>query len=439
MSKTFRRLLLISAAALLSSLVPAFSQDGAESLYSPYSVFGIGDLYRQGNAYSNSMAGVGIAGRNSRFINLLNPASVTARDTLSVMFDMGLSSDNRVFRQNDIKSANNTLNINNFSMSFPIMGKTAMQISLMPYSSVGYNYSYSVDDPALIAQTGYVNYTASGNGSIYQLSAAIGTRLFRRLSVGVEGIYYFGNIDKDCVMSTASSSHRSLNNGYTMQINAFAGKVGLQYEQPVGNMKMTVGATYRTAARLKGYVTDYKYATISSMVDTLSYRVDTLSRGSSVRTASEIGIGISLRMPDKWMAEVNYTFSDWTGTSMDSTPGFANNGNASFSTTYSQSLRAGFEYIPNRNDLRYYFRTCSYRGGIYYEKAYYKLDCNTVNSYGVTLGMTLPVFRWYNGLSIGLDLGQRGSRKAEMTKENYFQISVGFNIHDLWFIKPRYE
>ena len=124
---------------------------------------------------------------------------------------------------------------------------------------------------------------------------------------------------------------------------------------------------------------------------------------------------------------------------MDSTPGFANNGNASFSTTYSQSLRAGFEYIPNRNDLRYYFRTCSYRGGIYYEKAYYKLDCNTVNSYGVTLGMTLPVFRWYNGLSIGLDLGQRGSRKAEMTKENYFQISVGFNIHDLWFIKPRYE
>lgn len=438
MSKKIIKVLTSVAFALLSVL-PSMAQDGAAGAYSPYSVFGIGDLYRQGNAYGKTMGGTGIAGRDRRYINLLNPASVTARDTLSVMFDMGLYLDNRVFRQNDLRSVNNTFNINNFSVSFPIKGKTAMMFSLSPYSNVGYDYSYSMNAPVLIAQTGYVNYNATGTGSIYQLSGAIGTQLFKRLSIGVEGIYYFGNLDKDCVMSTASTSHRALQNGYTLQLNAFAGKIGVQYEQPVGGLNMTIGATYKTSARLKGYVTDYKYASISGLVDTLYHKVDTLSKGPGVKMAGEIGVGVSIRRSDRWSAEINYTYSDWTGSGMGTYTGFANNGKSNFSTTYSQNLRAGFEIIPNRNDIRYYMRTCSYRGGLYYERAYYKLDGNTVNSYGITLGMTFPVFRFYNGITVGMDLGQRGSTRGNMTKENYIRFSLGINIHDLWFIKPRYE
>lgn len=439
MSKIIGKLLITFAFALFF-VVYSYAQDGSMVSYSPYSVFGIGDLYRQGNTYNKAMGGVGIAGRDRRNINILNPASVTARDTLSVMFDLGLSLNNKVFRQNGLKSANNTFNINNFSFSFPIKNKTAMMFSLIPYSNVGYGYSYNMDDPELMEQTGYVNYSADGNGSVYQVSLALGTQLFRRLSLGAEAIYYFGNIDKRSTMSTASQSHRSLSGGYEINVSSFAGRFGVQYEQPLGdNLTMTLGATYKTSSKVRGYVTDYRYASIGSLTDTLSYHVDTLSRVGNVKMASEFGVGISLRKPEKWSAEVNYTYGDWTGSHLDTQRGFANVSQSEFSTTFSQNVRAGFEYIPNRNDLRYYFRTCTYRAGLYYEKAYYKLDGNTVNSYGLTLGMTLPVFRWYNGLTVGLDLGQRGSMKDNMTKENYFQISIGFNIHDLWFIKPRYE
>ena len=111
------KLFLAAATVLFSSVLNA--QDGAFTSYSPYSVFGVGNMSRQGNAYSLSMGGVGIASRSNRFINIVNPAAVTARDTLSFMLDFGLSVDNRVYRQGDVKSAKNLFNISNFTFSVP--------------------------------------------------------------------------------------------------------------------------------------------------------------------------------------------------------------------------------------------------------------------------------------------------------------------------------
>ena len=70
--------------------VCAYAQNGTYGAYTPYSIFGIGEISKQGTAYNKSMGGVGIASRSNRFINYLNPASVTARDSLSFMADFGL-------------------------------------------------------------------------------------------------------------------------------------------------------------------------------------------------------------------------------------------------------------------------------------------------------------------------------------------------------------
>ena len=109
------------------------------------------------------------------------------------------------------------------------------------------------------------------------------------------------------------------------------------------------------------------------------------------------------------------------------------------SSSVSQSFRAGFEIVPNRNDIRYYLKRCAYRAGVYYDQSYYRLDGRDVNTIGLTLGVTLPVFRWYNGISLGVDLGQRASKKNDMIRERYAMFVVGFNIHDIWFQKPRYN
>ena len=92
-----------------------------------------------------------------------------------------------------------------------------------------------------------------------------------------------------------------------------------------------------------------------------------------------------------------------------------------------------------QNDIRYYLRRCAYRAGVYFDKAYYKAGGHSVNTMGLTIGMTLPIFRLNNGLTLGLDLGQRGTTSDGLVRERYVTFSVGFNIHDIWFKKPQYE
>lgn len=417
----------------------ARAQEGAHGAYSPYSIYGIGDISKEGTAFNKGMGGTGIATRNKRFINYLNPASVTARDSLSFMADFGLSQKNTVYRQGDIKSANNTFNIYDFVMSFPIYRSSAFMVGITPFSDVGYDFSSIETDPEIIGNTGNITYDSFGSGSIYQVFFGAGVTFWKRLSLGAEAIYYFGNIDKVTNMDYSNSSYRSINSGNDLSINAFTGKFGLQYEQKIaGNVSMTLGATYRLGAGMKGYATEYRYANLSSVSDTLRYNVDTLA-SSGLRIADEIGVGIALKGGDKWSVEFDYLRSDWTRSGFDGARGFGVSGDSKFSSTVSQSFRAGFELVPNRNDIRYFFKRCAYRGGIYYDQSYYKLDGNNVNSMGITLGITLPVFRWYNGLTLGVDLGQRASARNNMIRERYAMFVVGFNIHDIWFQKPKYN
>ena len=417
----------------------AFAQDGTYGAYSPYSIYGIGDISKEGTAYNKSMGGVGIATRNNRYINYLNPAAVTARDSLSFMADFGLQQSNNVYKQGDIKSAHNTFNIYNFVMTFPIWRSSAFMVGITPYSDVGYDFSSIENNPDIIGNTGNISYDSYGTGGIYQVFLGAGVTFWKKLSVGAEWIYYFGNIDKVTNMDYSNSSYRSVNSGSELDIRGTTGKFGLQYEQKLGDdVSMVIGATYKLSTRMKGYSTNYRYANQSSVTDTLSYNVDTLA-ASGLRFGDEIGVGISFKGRDKWSAELNYLRSNWSNSGMDTHKGFSATGSSVFSSTVSQSFRAGFEITPNRNDIRYYFRKCSYRAGIYYDQAYYKLDGNNINSMGITLGITLPIPRYYNGVSLGVDFGQRASTRNNMIRERYAMFVIGFNIHDIWFRKNQYQ
>ena len=439
MTMTIKRLFL-AAFVLLTGLC-AYAQDGAHGSYSPYSIYGIGDISKQGTAYNKGMGGTGIAARNKRYINYLNPAAVTARDSLSFMADFGLSQANKVYAQGDMKSASNTFNIYDFVMSFPIYRSSAFMVGITPFSDVGYDFSSIETDPDIIGHTGNIEYDSYGTGSVYQIFFGAGVTLWKKLSLGAEALYYFGNIDKITNMNYSNSSYRSINGGNDITVNAFTGKFGVQYEQKIaGNVTMTLGATYRLGTGMKGYATEYRYAHLSNVSDTLRHNIDTLG-AKGLRIADELGLGISFRKGDKWSAEFDYLRSDWTKSGFDSQSGFGVKGVSVFSSTVSQSFRAGFEITPNRNDIRYFLKRCTYRAGIYYDQSYYKLDGNDVNSLGITLGFTLPVFREmrYNGISLGIDMGQRASARNNMIRERYAMFVVGFNIHDIWFQKPRYN
>ena len=438
MIRKIERIFILTAFLIIGVCMHA--QDGTYGAYSPYSIYGIGDISKEGTAFNKSMGGVGLATRNRRFINYLNPAAVTARDTLSFMADFGLEQSNKVYRQGDIRSAHNTFNIYNFVMSFPIYKSSAFMVGITPFSDIGYDFSSYETDPQIIGQTGNISYDSYGTGSVYQMFAGAGVTLWKRLSLGAEAIYYFGNLDKVTQMNYSSSSYRSLNSGTDLMVRGTTGKFGLQYEQKLGgDVSMIIGATYRLSTSMKGNSLNYRYATQDGIIDTLKHN-DADLRKAGLKIADELGIGISVKGGEKWAAEFNYIRSDWRNSGFDSADGFSVISDTErFASTVSQSFRAGFEIVPNRNDIRYYLKKCAYRAGVYYDQSYYKLNGNNVNSMGLTLGVTLPVFRLYNGLSLGVDLGQRSSTRNNMIRERYATFVIGFNIHDIWFQKPQYK
>ena len=437
MIRKIEKVFVLSVFLIIS--VCAYAQSGTYGAYSPYSIFGIGNISKEGTAFNKSMGGVGIATRNKRFINYMNPAAVTARDSLAFMGDFGLSQNNSMFTQGEVRSAKNTFNIYDFVLSFPIYRSSAFMVGITPYSDVGYDFSSIITDNSIIGQTGNITNDSYGTGSVYQLFAGAGVTFWKRFSVGAEVLFLFGNIDKVTNMNFSDNSYRSLNSGNDLTVRGVTGKFGVQYEQKLAsNVSMVVGATYRLKSKMRGYSTDYKYAVQSSMTDTLRYNVGVL-KDEGMNFGDELGIGVSIRSGERWSAEFDYVRSDWRSSGMDKAPGFSTVGTSTFSSSVSQSFRAGFEIVPNRNDIRYYLRRCAYRAGVYYDQSYYRLDGNDVNAVGITLGVTLPVFKWYNGISLGVDLGQRGNKNNGMIRERYAMFVVGFNIHDIWFRKHEYN
>lgn len=440
MTKGFPRIILLLTFILACVSVDA--QTGAAyGAYSPYSVFGIGDIAKEGTAYNRSMGGVGIANRNRRFINITNPAAISSIDSSSFMADFGVMENNVIFDQalgdRRLRSGNNTFNIHNFVIAFPIYRSSALMLGISPFSDIGYDFSNNVTEQNIIGVTNNIRHSHYGEGSVYQLFIGGGVTFFKRLSVGAELLYYFGTLDRSSGTDFSDASIRDISSGSEMLVRAVTGKFGVQYEQPLGNsLSLTLGATYRLNTNMRGTTTSYEYAELSSIRDTISYSAADNRNG--LRIGDEIGVGVSLRSGERWSVEFNYLRSDWRKSGMDN-PSLTGLVTEGFTSSVSQSFRAGFELVPNRNDIRYYLRRCAYRAGVYYDRSYYMFNGNSVNAVGLTLGVTLPVFRLYNGISIGVDLGQRGSMRNMMVRERYATISVGFNIHDLWFHKPRYE
>lgn len=425
----------------LMACVSAFAADGGSNNdYSPFSKFGIGTLNSVGSAYSRSMGGVGIAGRDNRYINVLNPAAVTARDSLSFMADVSVGEKSSFYKQDTKTSISNTFNITNFSMSFPIWRSSAFMIGISPFSSV----AYTVMDKTTDGYMGNVTQAYAGTGSLYQLYLGAGVTFWKRLSIGAQFNYYFGNIEKYTSSTPSSSQYRSLYSGIKMPLQGFGGKFGLQYEQPIGKDRLIIGATYKLKTSIlgvdrqrgnNGYILELATAVQNDIADTLINNSILLD---GVNIPQEFAVGISYRRGDKWSLEVNYTRSDWTNSGIDVTKGFEVE---NFSSTIAQKWNAGFEITPNRSDIRYYMKRCTYRVGGYYNMEYYKYNNMPISSYGITLGMTFPVFRWLNGLTIGLDLGRRtpmGSDNMKI-KENYLGINVSLNVFDIWFVKPQYQ
>lgn len=425
------RLIVFAALALLFSQRVAAQDIDALETYTPYSLYGIGDLSHASSAINKAMGGIGIGVRDNNFVNILNVASLTQRDTLSFMLNIGMVNKNSYLSDAHHTSAFNTIDINNMVMSFPIKNKIAMMVGLTPFSSIGYKYKSTEDDQAIVARYGDIQYKKYGNGEIDQLFVGVAFPIVKGLSLGVEGIYYFGTLNYHSdVYFNSTTSMRDLQTGWKRKTTGWSAEAGIQYTQQLPKSYVfTIGATYRMKSNIRGEMMRYAYAIGEAISDTISQ-----NKGKSkLIVPAKYGVGASLRKGEKWMIGIDYERQDWSKNSFMPTPGVG------FSAQTAQSIRAGIEYIPNKYDVRYYMKRVTYRAGVHYDQSYVKLDGTSINGFGVTFGMEFPISRLNTSLNFSVDVGQRGKNSGNLVRERYVNFILSVNLHDIWFIKRKYE
>ncbi|MCQ2170472.1 MAG: hypothetical protein MJY48_02810 [Bacteroidales bacterium] len=441
-----RRILysLLTAGAVLVSGAIAYAQQssGTYSAYTPYSSFGVGDLSTPGTAYNGTMGGVGIASRNTRFINTINPAAATVRDSLSVMADFSLSYKHKLISYNNLHEISDVFNINSLAISLPIYRSLSFIAGIKPYSNVGYKSVSYEKNKSFIGIVGDIAYSQYGQGSLYQLYGGLAVDIVKGLSVGAQYEFYFGHTSKSYLQTFSLSKYNGLSDEFESKITASSGKFGIQYEKIFAKkVSVSIGATYQLKAKLNGVTERYIYPASSQLGAIVSDTLNLNTLDTRLTLASEIGVGIAINYMDKVRAEFDYTRADWSKSNFDKVDGFAVESSSGFAykPDVAQSFRLGVEITPNRNDIRYYYKKISYRFGAYYNQEYYRINGNPIASVGITLGATLPVFRWHNGITLGVEIGERGSFKANLLKERFFGASIGINLYDIWFVKHYYE
>ena len=127
----------------------ATAQNGTMTPYSRYAYGMLGD---HATSAQRAMGGVGYAMNSGRQINVMNPASYAAIDSLTFLFDIGLdlTSLHSSEMQADGKVSENQFGggLAYVTMQFPICKYVGASVGLVPYSSVGYAFGSKIHSAA---------------------------------------------------------------------------------------------------------------------------------------------------------------------------------------------------------------------------------------------------------------------------------------------------
>ena len=404
-------------------------------------MFGMGELVRQGTTINRTMGGLGVSLRDNSYINFINPAAISAHDSLYFMLDFGVESNNLYHANSYTHSAFNTVNMSHIVLSFPVYKKSAVVVGFSPYSHVGYKFEENEQRSEYMSELGSIVYQHYGEGSMNQLFLGASMVVSKNFSVGAEGFYYFGTLSRNSnVVFKSIETHSSIYTNYKTVMHSFAGKLGVQYEGKLkGRSVVIAGATVLLPTALKGDATQMATSNITSSSGTM---IDTIYQetwlGEKMDIPLEVAVGVSFNRKyfdqgglNRWLVGIDYSYQDWTKTLFAPTPG------VDFSPAAKSSYKAGFEFTPDYFDARYAFRRWTYRGGVYYEQSYLKLNGQQVNSMGLTFGVSLPVYR--SMLNFGIDLGQRGSVRDQLIRERYIVFQMSISLYDRWFVKMKYD
>lgn len=460
--------LVVAVMAWLIILIPAgvMAQTSSINAYSPYSMYGPGEILTPGSVQMRSMGGIGLGIRSAAQVNTLNPAAASMAPRKSFLFELNL--DGTHYRNNQqkyspegkpldrIKTAYNTANIHNISLAFPLGKGVGATISIAPYSSVGYKMNITDQQDSNWADIGRVVYAYSGEGDITEVKVAVGWEAFRKFSIGVALRYFWGEVERNystqvANIITGNGTYASTIGVDNYRVNNVKFQAGLQWSIIANdNRLLTLGATYNLGGKLKPEKHSYIYT--DNTINAINpFPVRDRIAELELRIPHEVGVGIYY-LDRKMAFGIDYNYATW-GSNNSS---FKENASADamiVEYTDTHTIKLGYEITPKSSDVRNYLNRMSYRIGLRLGNYYQTFASQRINQLAVTAGLGLPVKLWgASSVNIGFEYGRMSAAKpgtvagtkVGLVTQNYFKLSIGFSLFsadtsDYWFVRQKYD
>lgn len=402
----------------------AVAANAQSSTNSPYTRYGLGELSDQAFAHNAAMGGIGYALRSSEQINVMNPASYSAVDSLSFMFDIGMGLKSSNYQENGYKTNAKNASFDYLAMQFRLHPRVGFAVGFTPYSNVGYKFSRTSDiensDDVTLTNTFY------GDGGLQQIFGGIGFKILDNLSIGANVGYLYGEIDYQ-TLATLSNGGDQTTTYNNISINSYIANFGLQYTQKLSKTdKVTLGLVYGPGHDLKSTETKGIQVTDGSSYSELTEETIKDSYG----IPSTFGAGLTWQHKQNLTVGADYTLQQFENVKYDNSTDFYKN---------RTRIGAGIEYMPSLYGRNYLSRI-RYRAGAYYSSSYMKLpEYDGPKEWGVSAGFGLPLhlFQRNTVLSITGQYVRVLPSVKGMLSENRFVLKLGLTFNEHWFMKWR--
>lgn len=403
-------------------LMSAMTADAQNGTMTPYSRYGYGILSDNVTASQRAMGGVGYAMNSGRQINVMNPASYAAIDSLTFLFDMGIDYTNlwqsETVNDKKLTDSNSGGGLEYITMQFPVTKYMGASIGLLPYSSVGYSFGSEIANGTTLRQ---------GTGSINQLYVGLAGKIVKGLTLGVNVSYLFGTTYNDNYAYTTGGSTTLFESEF--DVRDWRMDIGLQYSLAVNaTNRLTIGAVYSPKKDFHGNAVTYAYDVTQ---ESAPIETDNVSLKGNFSMPETWGGGISWEWDKRLLVEADFTYQPWSKTVYKGIE--QNTPDAQLDDRY--KIAVGAQFTPRLRGN--YLQSIQYRAGGFYNHDYLRVLGNNVREYGASIGFGFPVPSFKTIISLGLEWRHRQANPNPLIKEDYLSLTLGINFNEMWFFKRK--
>lgn len=460
---TYNSFVLVLALAFSSQL---FAQEN-----SPFSRYGLGDLYPQQNIATRGMGGVSAAYANEQALNTVNPASYGAMRYVNVYggskgalvsYDFGVTIDARTLRSATPFATYRSTNFlpSYLQIGIPLGAKAysknraaGLVFGLKPVTRINYSVVSIQQTPIDSIETLY-----EGEGGLNQAFIGLAKR-WNNFSIGFNAGYEFGRKEistKVFILDTVR--YYKSNSASTTTFHGFFLTPGISYNVKLNEVTiqnknykegyfLRLGASGTLEHKLKASSDltrqTFQYDANGGVVPIDSvYAMEGNSGHITFPLTSTAGFMFSKKylspggdvLANKWSVGFDYSMGKWQNYRFYNLPDKVIN---------TWMIRGGAEFVPSLFKTSLFSRA-TYRLGFYTGKDYINADGNEYKVKAVTLGFGFYLRKYSNYdnnstfINTAIEFGKRGSNVNNVT-ENFFRVSVGLSLADLWFARRKYD